>query len=214
MHQSRDVLFRERLQHEQAHPREQRRDNLERRILGGRADQRDQPALDVRQKGVLLRAVPSMDLVDEDHGALAGLEIVARRLDRVAQVGNARGHRGKFAEHRARLLRQHDRQRSFAGARRSPQDHRMQHVRRDHLAEKLSRRQQMLLADNFVERARPHPIRQRLAERRARRKQTLRRISLAPCHFQEVSQPPTSARPLLIPRPLFHGRGGRTHRGR
>ncbi len=50
----------------------------------------------------------------------------------------------------------------------------MQHVRRNHLAEKLSRTQQMLLADNFVERARTHPIGQRLAQRRARWKETLR----------------------------------------
>ncbi len=188
MHQSRDVFLRQRMQYEQPHPREQRRDDLERRILGRRADQRDQPALDVRQKRVLLRAIPSMDLVDENHGALAGLEIVARCLDRVAQIGDARCHRRKLAKHRARLFREHYRERRLAGARRTPQDHRMQHVRRDHLAEELSRTQQMLLADNFVERARPHPIRQRLAERSARWKQTLRRIGLAPCHFQKVSQ--------------------------
>ena len=64
----------------------------------------------------------------------------------------------------------------------------MQHVRRDHLAEKLSGSQQMLLPDNFVERARTHPIGQWLTKRGARGKQTLRRIGLAPCHFQKVSQ--------------------------
>ncbi len=59
----------------------------------------------------------------------------------------------------------------------------MEHVGRDHLAEKFSRPQQMLLADNLVERARTHAIRQRLAQRSARWKQTLRRIGLAPWHF-------------------------------
>ena len=183
MHEGRDVFLRQRMQHEQAHPREQRRDDLERRILGRRADQRDQPALDVRQERVLLRAVPSMDLVDEDHSALACFEIVARRLDRLAQIGDARGHRRQLLEHRARLLGEHDRKSSLAGARRAPEDHRMQHVRRDHLAKKFSRTEQMLLAHDFVERARTHPIRQWLAEGSARRKQTIRGIGLAPCHF-------------------------------
>jgi hypothetical protein len=41
----------------------------------------------------------------------------------------------------------------------------------------------MFLADNFVERARTYPIRQRLAEGGARWKQTIRRIGFAPCHF-------------------------------
>jgi hypothetical protein len=111
-----------------------------------------------------------------------------RRLDRFAQIGDARRHRGQLAEHRARLLREHDGEGSFARARRAPQDHRMQHVRRDHLVQELPRTQQMLLADDFVERARTHPIRQRLTEGGARWKETLRRIGLAACHFQQVSQ--------------------------
>ncbi len=183
MHQCREVFLRERMQHEQPHPREQRRDDLERGIFRGRADQRDQPALDMRQKRILLRAVPSMDLVDEDHGALARVEVVARRFHRLAQIGDARRYRGKLAEHRTRVFREHQRKRRLARARRAPQDHRMKHLRRHHLAQELSRTQQMLLADNFVERARTHPIRQRLAERRARWKQTIRRIGFAPCHF-------------------------------
>ena len=124
-----------------------------------------------------------MDLVDEDHGALARVEIVARRLHRLAQIGDARGYRGKLAEHRTRLLGEHECEGGLAGARRAPQDHRMKHVRRHHVAQELSRTQQMLLADDFVERARTHPIGQRLAERRARWEQTIRRIGLAPCHF-------------------------------
>ena len=40
--------------------------DLERRILGGRADQPDVARLDVRQESVLLRLVEAMNLVDED----------------------------------------------------------------------------------------------------------------------------------------------------
>src|SRR5260370_468837 len=82
----------------------------------------------------------------------------------------------------ARLLSQHDRERSLPRARRSPQDQRVQDLRRDHLAEELSGSQQMLLADDFVEPPRTNPICQRLAERSARWKQTLRGIAFAPWH--------------------------------
>ena len=51
--------------------RQQRRDNLERGILGGGADQHDVSALDVGQKRVLLGLVETVDFVDEQHGAAA-----------------------------------------------------------------------------------------------------------------------------------------------
>ena len=59
------------LQHVDAAAREQRRDHLERRVLGGRADQGHGAALDVRQERVLLRLVEAVDLVDEEDRALA-----------------------------------------------------------------------------------------------------------------------------------------------
>ena len=90
----RDILVAERAQHQHAGAREQRRDYLEGRILGGRADERDEPAFDVGQDGVLLRAVPSMDLVDENHRAPpAGFQLAPRLFDRLAQLGDSRRHR-------------------------------------------------------------------------------------------------------------------------
>ena len=59
------------LQHEDLRARQQRRVDLERRVLGGRADQHDVAGLDARQEGVLLRLVEAVDLVDEDDGAAA-----------------------------------------------------------------------------------------------------------------------------------------------
>src|SRR5690606_12164666 len=52
-----DVVGRDRLHHVHAAAREQRRVQFERRVLGGRADEDDGAALDVRQEGVLLRLV-------------------------------------------------------------------------------------------------------------------------------------------------------------
>ena len=74
------------LQHVHARARQQRADDLERRILGGRADERQRAVLDVRQEGVLLRLVEAMHLVEEQHGRLAAL---AR-----ATFGPARPRRG------------------------------------------------------------------------------------------------------------------------
>ena len=65
----RDLVVGELVEHEDARAGEQRRVDFERRILGGRADQRDRAVLDVRQHRVLLRFVEAMDLVDEQDGA-------------------------------------------------------------------------------------------------------------------------------------------------
>ena len=62
---------RQRLQHEHLRPRQQRRVDLERRVLGGRADEDDVAGLDARQKRVLLRLVEAVNLVDEHDGAAA-----------------------------------------------------------------------------------------------------------------------------------------------
>ena len=48
------------------------RDHFEGRVLGCCADERDRPVFDVRQDDVLLGLVETMDLVDEEHRALAG----------------------------------------------------------------------------------------------------------------------------------------------
>src|SRR5438270_9868809 len=64
-----DLLFGEFLQDVNAGARKQRGDDLERRILGGRADQADASLLDMREECILLRFIESVDLVDEDDGA-------------------------------------------------------------------------------------------------------------------------------------------------
>ena len=63
----------ERPEDQHARARQKRRVQLERRVLGGGADQRDGAVLHDRQEGVLLRAVEAVDLVDEEERALARL---------------------------------------------------------------------------------------------------------------------------------------------
>jgi hypothetical protein len=131
----RDIFVAERPQHQHAGAREQRRDYFERGVLGGRADKRDEPALDVRQDGVLLRTVPSMDLVDENHRAPpAGFHFTPRLFDRLAQLGDSRRHRRDHAKAGAGLPREQIRDRRLAAAGRPPQDDRRQCARREHPA--------------------------------------------------------------------------------
>src|SRR3712207_9400271 len=74
------TLFRSRLeraQHEDAHAREERPVDLERRVLGRRADERDRARLHVREESVLLRLVQPMDLVgEEDRPAAEGAAVL------------------------------------------------------------------------------------------------------------------------------------------
>ena len=60
------------VQHQDLTARQQGAGQRERRVLGGRADQRDRAVLDLGEQAVLLRAVEAVDLVDEQQRALAG----------------------------------------------------------------------------------------------------------------------------------------------
>ena len=84
----------ERLRARRAAPaREQRRVDLEVRVLGGRADQRDGPLLDRGQERVLLGLVEAVDLVEEEDRAPAAC------AEPLAGAGRApRGRRPTVAE--------------------------------------------------------------------------------------------------------------------
>ena len=66
--------------------------HLEVRVLGGRADERDEPVLDTRQQRVLLRLVEPVDLVEEEDGARC------RRLARSRARPRRRARRPRLAE--------------------------------------------------------------------------------------------------------------------
>ena len=63
----------------------------------------------------------------------------------------------------------------------------MESAGRDHLAEQLARAEQMLLADDLVERARTHPIGERLCHRLPRAKESVIVVGLTPCHSNDAS---------------------------
>ena len=162
-----DIRVVERFEHEDARTREQSRIDLERGVLGGRADQRDGAVLDVRQDGVLLRFVEPVDLVDEQDGALAGGAELLRVGDDAPQVGDARTHRRELREVCAGEVRDDLRERRLARAGRAPKDHRGNLIALDRAPQRTARPHDLFLTDELVERARPHARRERVADRTA-----------------------------------------------
>ena len=167
--QLRRGLGRQRLQHIDRRARQQRAVDLERRVLGRRADERQQAALDERQERVLLRLVEAMHFVDEQDRCAAGL--LARELgarDGVADVLDAGEHGRDRDEVGVERIGHQPRERRLAHARRAPQDHRMRLARRERDGERLARRQQMALADHLVDRLRAQPLGERRQRSRIR----------------------------------------------
>ena len=149
------------LQHVNAAARKQRAVDLERRILGGGADQADVAFFHVGQKGILLRFVEAVNLVDEDDGAravLAGAFGVGHDLLDFLDPGE---HGGELDELRLGHAGDDLRQRGLAGARRSPEDERTGVVALDLRAQGLAGTDQLFLPGKFFERARTHAVRQR-----------------------------------------------------
>src|SRR5437868_1984383 len=65
--------------------RQQRADQLKRRVLGRRADEDDGAVLDHGEKGILLRAIEAVDLVDKKERALPQLAALASAGEHLPQ---------------------------------------------------------------------------------------------------------------------------------
>jgi hypothetical protein len=157
-----DVVGADRVHHVHAAARQQRRIQFERRVLGGGADEHDHTALDVWQERILLGLVEAVHLVHEQHAAPA-LRVQAFRFrKRLAHVGEPREHRRDRLEMRVGVLRDQQRQRGLAATRRTPQHHRMHAAGFERTPERRAGTEQPILPDDFIQRARPHPLGQRL----------------------------------------------------
>ena len=158
------VVLGERLEDEDLRPREQRRVDLERRVLGGGADEDDVARLDPREERVLLGLVEAVDLVDEQNRAAPARAPGPLGLGHhLADLLDAREHRRKRDEVRARRLGDEPREARLPRARRAPENHRLQQVALDGLPQRLAGRQQVLLAHVLVEGARAHALGKRRA---------------------------------------------------
>ena len=148
-------------QHQDLAARQERAVQLERRVLRRGADQGDRAVLDIGQEAVLLGAVETVDLVDEQQGALAVLAALAGGLEDPAQVGHAGEHRRQWLEMQVGVLGQQAGDRRLAAARRPPQDQRAELAVGQHAAERTFGAEQVVLAQDLGQRLRPHPFGER-----------------------------------------------------
>ena len=136
--------------------------HLEGRIFRGRAYEDDAALFHEGQEGVLLRLVEAVDLIHEEHGAPAVLPVLLRLLHDGPYFLDAARDCGKVDEVRFRVSGDDARQRGFADARRPPEYHGGYLVVFYESAKHLAFAEQMLLPEEFVERARSKAFRQRL----------------------------------------------------
>ena len=136
--------------------------DLEGRVLRGRADEGQRAVFHGRQHGVLLQLVESMDLVDEQDGPLAvHAQPVPGLLRRPVQVLHAGAHSAQRHEVGIGGPGDDEGERGLARARRPPQDHRKGRVPLDGLVQEAALSDQRPLAQEIVQRIRPHPRCQR-----------------------------------------------------
>ena len=159
-----DVAGQQRAQLVDLAARQQRRVDLEVGVLGRGPDEGDEAFLDRRQQRVLLGLVEAVDLVEEEDRRLGQLAAVLCALEHLAHL-RAPGLDG------AQLLQGgvgrggHDpRQRRLARARRPVEDHRVRPALLDGAAQRRALGEQVLLADELVERSRPQARGQRACQ--------------------------------------------------
>ena len=133
--------------------------------MGGRADETNRAALQVREQDVLLRLVEAVDLVDEEDGRLAPQVAVQLRLgDLVADLGDVRFHPVEGFETRAGGLRDDIGERCFPGPRRAVENERGEAIRLDGAAQELALTEDVILAQHLAEGLRAHPCGKRFGD--------------------------------------------------
>ena len=101
-----------------------------------------------------------MDFVEKQHGVARAAQRT-RPFDHGANVLDAGQNRRQGDEFGIGATRDQARERGLAGARRSPQNHRVRSCGFQRLAQGRAGTQQMRLADEFIERLRTQPVGER-----------------------------------------------------
>ena len=139
---------------------EQRRDQLEGRVLGGGADEGQQPRLHVRQEGVLLGLVEVVDLVHQEHHRDgASLQPPGVRED-FPELAGAGAYRGELDAVRLAGIGQEPGQGRLAAARRTPEDDGLEPAGVGHAAQQLAGTEEVLLPQHLAQAGGPHALRQ------------------------------------------------------
>src|SRR5262249_22711670 len=101
-----------------------KRDDLEERILRGRANEHNVAGFNMKKKNILLRFVEAMDLVNENDGAVTGAHFVFGRGHDVFYFFDAGKDRAERDEVGVCEAGDETCKRGFAAAGKSPEEHR------------------------------------------------------------------------------------------
>ncbi len=124
--------------------------------------ERDDAFFDRRQERILLRLVEAVDLVaEEDRAAAVDAPALLGLADDLAHARHAFGHGAERDELSVGVAREQPRERRLAAARRSPQNHAADRAVLDRFAQRFAGTEQLLLADEFVERFGAQAMRER-----------------------------------------------------
>jgi hypothetical protein len=143
------------------HPRKQRRDHFKGRILRRRADQQNIPRFHVRQKRVLLRAIEPVHFIDKHDRPRAVMPRRFRTRHYFLDFLDARHYRAERNEFGLRAASDHTGESRLPAPRRTPEEHRCEIVALNLNAQRLAGSKKVFLPDEFIERLRTHPIRER-----------------------------------------------------
>ena len=149
------------IEHQNSRPRQHSRVQLEARIFGRGADQRDCSVFHIRQKAILLRAVEPMDFVDKQKRPAPRLPADFGSVERLAQFSDTGKNRRQLLELEIGLVRQQTRHRRLATTRWTPKDHALQVPSTQHASERALRSNEVILPRHIGEAFWPQPIRQR-----------------------------------------------------
>jgi len=152
-----ELLDCERLKSKNLRPRHECAIYVKERVVSSGADETKSPGLDVWQENVLLCLVEMMDLINEQDCLSPGrAQTIHGCSDDSAHLGDIAFHAADPDEFCVRHLRNDPGQGGLAGARRSGENHRRQSIGFNGTAQQLARCQDVLLADEFIERVRTH----------------------------------------------------------
>src|SRR4029453_2363459 len=127
-------------------------------IVRGRTDKAKFSRFDIGQKDVLLRLIEMMNLIDEQNGLFPRCaETVRSRGKDTAHLSDVAFNPANPNKFRMSHFRNDTRQRGFAASGRAVKNYRWQAIGFDRAAQKFARRENVFLADKFLQRSRPHP---------------------------------------------------------
>ena len=160
------VFLLQRLEHIELAPREQRTNDLERRILRCGSNQRHDSRLHSTQQRILLRLAETMDFINKkDRTRLIEETTGACLLNDIAYILHPTGHRTECIERSLQLVGDNLCQGCLSHPRRSPKDKRRDAPRINHLAENSPLTHEVLLPDIIIQRLGAQTLCQRLCHK-------------------------------------------------